>query len=84
VPLVRANDVVTVYSRVGGVSVRTLMKAREDGALGEAVALTSLDARGRVLARVTGYHEAEVISTGGTEAAGPSAVAAEPPPSRRR
>lgn len=61
VPLIRSNDIVTVYSRSPGITVRRLFKSRGTGAEGEAVTLVTLDGRQRVLARVTGYHEAEVI-----------------------
>ncbi len=64
VPLVRSNDIVTVISRIGGVTIRAEMKSRDEGTLGETVTLTSLKGRDMVLARVTGLHEAEVISAG--------------------
>ena len=66
VPLVRNNDIVTAVSRRGGVTVKAEMKSRSEGSLGETVTLVSLK-RGQdlVLARVTGLHEAEVITADG-------------------
>lgn len=68
--LVRNNDPVTVTSRAGGVSVKREMRSRGNAAKGESVTLVSLDGRERVVARVTGYHEAEIVSpnTRGTNA----------------
>lgn len=62
VPLVRANDIVTVVSRRGRVAIRSEMKARTEGSLGETVTLASLKGQDAILARVTGLHEAEVIT----------------------
>lgn len=61
VPLVRTNDIVTVSSRQPGIVVQRQLKAREDGARGDTVTLVTLDGRNKVLARVTGFHEAEVV-----------------------
>ena len=63
VPLVRSNDIVTVYSRSPGITVKRPFKARGSGAMGDTVALVSLDGRQRVVARITGYHEAETIGS---------------------
>lgn len=60
VPLIRSNDIVTVYSRRGGIVVKSPMKARSDGAAGETVTLVTLDGRQTIMAVVSGYHEAEV------------------------
>jgi len=62
VPLIRANDMVTVISRRGRVTITGVMKSRDTGSLGETVTLASLTGRNIVLARVTGLHEAEVIT----------------------
>ena len=61
IPLVRSNDIVTVYARYGGIAVKRPLKARSDGALGETVTLVTLDGRDKVLARVIGFHEAETL-----------------------
>ena len=72
VPLVRSGDIVTVSSRRGSISIRRPMKARNDGALGEEITLTTLDGRERLTARVTGFHEAQVGVPGpAVSAAGP-------------
>lgn len=64
VPLVRTNDIVTVAARRGGITVKRQMKSRGTGALGETITLVELNGRGEVLAKVSGLHEAEVLSTG--------------------
>ena len=64
VPLVRANDIVTVHARLPGLNVKRQLKAKSDGAAGDTITLVTLDSRETVLARVTGYHEAEVIGSG--------------------
>lgn len=64
VPLIRSNDIVTVYARSGGIVVRRQLKARADGAKGDTVKLVTLDGRETVLGRVVGFHEAEVIGAG--------------------
>ena len=64
VPLIRPNEIVTVRSRVGGIVVSSRMKSRTAGTRGETVTLATLDGRRRIQARVTGYHEAEVLAIG--------------------
>jgi flagella basal body P-ring formation protein FlgA len=68
IPLVRMNDIVTVYSRRPGITVREQLKARSEGSMGEHITLVTLDRRQKVLARVTGYHEAEVLGSSGLSA----------------
>ena len=63
VPLVRSNDIVTVTSRVGGISVRRQMKSRGNASRGETVTLISLDGRQSLQATVTAFHEAEIAGT---------------------
>lgn len=58
-PLVRRNDLVTVYVRSGAFTLRRVFKARGDGALGDTIELTN-DKGQRVVAKVTAYHEAEI------------------------
>ena len=65
IPLVRTGDVVMVYSRRPGITVKRKMKARDEGARGETITLVSLDGRKKLLATVIGYHEAEVIGSSG-------------------
>ena len=64
IPLVRHNDIVTVYCRAPGIVVRRPFKARGEGALGEAIPLVSLDGREKIVATITGYHEAEIVPAG--------------------
>ncbi|MEX1096411.1 MAG: flagellar basal body P-ring formation chaperone FlgA [Planctomycetales bacterium] len=68
VPLIRSNDIVTVYARQPGVTVKRLMKARGDGSAGDQVTVVTLDGRQQIVARVTGYHEAEAVGSMGAEA----------------
>lgn len=73
VPLVRSNDIVTVYSRRGGITVKRHFKSRSDGVLGDTITVVSLGAgRQTMLARVTGYHEAEVF--GSAKASGKAGI----------
>jgi flagella basal body P-ring formation protein FlgA len=63
IPLVRTGDIVTVVSRRPGVLVRRPMKARSQGAATDTIVLVALDGTTQVTARVTGYHEAEIIGS---------------------
>ena len=63
VPLVRSNDIVTVYSRKPGILVSRQFKSRSEGALNDTITLVALDGRQRLLATVIGFHEAEVIGS---------------------
>jgi flagella basal body P-ring formation protein FlgA len=60
--VVRRGDAVTLYSRAAGLRVRTTVRAREDGGLGDLVAVESLTNREAFYARVTGIQEAEVYA----------------------
>ena len=64
VPLIRPNDIVTVYSRRPGITIKREMKARTGGALGDTVTLVELKGRQSVTARVLGLNKAEVLSGG--------------------
>lgn len=68
VQLVKNNDIVAVYARSAGISVKRFFKARGAGAMGDVISLTALEGRDKVLARITGYQEAEVIGSPGTPA----------------
>jgi flagella basal body P-ring formation protein FlgA len=59
--LVRSSDIVKTSVRKGSITVVSYLKARSSGGLGDSVTLMTLDGRERILARVTGLHEAEVI-----------------------
>ncbi|MHC4177433.1 MAG: flagellar basal body P-ring formation chaperone FlgA [Planctomycetota bacterium] len=60
--LVRRGDVVTVYARNPGICVRTLGRARDNGSLGELVAVESLQDRSTYFARVSSVREVEVYA----------------------
>jgi flagella basal body P-ring formation protein FlgA len=89
VALVRGGDIVSVRVSTPGVVVRRQFKAMSGGGLDEVVNLVALDdARDRIQARVTGFHEAELISTGLADAqpgstAGPVRFVSETGPSGR-
>jgi hypothetical protein len=59
-----------VSARRPGITVRRQLKTRGDGAVGETVTLVTLDGRQQLLARVTGYHEAEAIGGDGADVGG--------------
>ncbi len=60
-PYVRTRDLVSVFARQGGITVKQTMRALGTGGLGEIVTFVNLDGKERLTARVTGYHEAEVV-----------------------
>ncbi|MBN2476195.1 MAG: flagellar basal body P-ring formation protein FlgA [Pirellulales bacterium] len=60
--LVRRGDVVTVCARCNGILVRTTARARDDGSLGELIAVESLQDRQRYYARVSKIREVEVLA----------------------
>jgi len=60
--LVRRGEAVTVYVRARGVRVRTVARARGDGAEGETITVESMTDRKTYLVRVTGVQEVEVQS----------------------
>ncbi len=58
--VVRRGEVVTVHARHGGVRVRTIARAKDDGALGQTVTVESTLDRKTYAARVCGLQEVEV------------------------
>lgn len=60
--LVRRGDVVTVYARSPGITVRTNARARDDGSQGDLIAVESLGERQRFFARVSGIRQVEVYA----------------------
>lgn len=60
IPLVRSGDVVTVYSRVGRITVRTHMRSQSGGGMGDSVLVVSPDRKRKLQATVVGYREVEV------------------------
>lgn len=61
---VRRGDVVTVYARSAGLRVRTTARAKEDGSLGDLIAVESLLNKDAFFVRVSGIQEAEVFAQG--------------------
>jgi len=61
--LVRRGQTVTVYARAPGIRVRTQARAKDDGSLGDLVAVESPD-RKTYFARVCGLQEVEVFARG--------------------
>jgi flagella basal body P-ring formation protein FlgA len=60
--LVKRGDSVTVYARGGGIQVRTIARAKENGSLGQPVLVESLETHKTYDAVVTGMHEAIVFT----------------------
>lgn len=60
--LVRRGEVVTVFARAAGISVRVMARARDDGSLGDGVAVESMLDRSVYYARVSGLRQAEVFA----------------------
>ena len=60
--LVKQGDAVTVYARSAGLRVRTVARAREDGAEGDLITLESVTNRQTFFARVTGNQEVEIYA----------------------
>jgi flagella basal body P-ring formation protein FlgA len=73
--LVRRGDVVTVYARSAGIRIRTLARARDEGAQGDLVALEAIQDRKTFLARVCGVQEVEIYARAvQSEESSPTAV----------
>ena len=62
VPLVRRNELVTVWNRSGGVAIRTVGKALGSGKLGDAIEIKSERSGERYLARIVGVRTVEAGS----------------------
>lgn len=60
--LVRSNDIVSVYVRTTAFTLQRQFKARSNGALGETVKLVDLKGKNPVMAKITGFREAEIIT----------------------
>jgi flagellar basal body P-ring formation protein FlgA len=63
--LVKRGDSVTVYARGGGIQVRTIARAKENGSLGQPVQLESSETHKSYDAVVTGMREAVVFAGSG-------------------
>ena len=59
---VHRGEVVSVLARAGGIRIRTNARAREEGSVGELVAVESLLNRSTYYARVSGTREVEVFA----------------------
>ena len=68
--LVHSGEVVTLYGRNSGITVRMTARAQENGAQGELVSVESILDRKRLLARVCGLQEVEIYA--GAAASAPS------------
>jgi flagella basal body P-ring formation protein FlgA len=59
---VRRGEVITVHARAGGIRIRTAARSRDDGGVGDLVAVESLLNRANYFARVSGIREVEVYA----------------------
>ena len=65
--LVKRREIVTVASRRGPITVRTKVRAIDDGSLGDTIAVERLeDGKSRFLARVVGVQQVEVCASHAT------------------
>jgi len=62
--MVKRGETVTVSARTGGVTVRTMVVAQQDGAMGELVQVESVKDKKRFAASVSGNRQLEVFPTG--------------------
>jgi flagella basal body P-ring formation protein FlgA len=62
--LVHRGEIVTVYARTSGITIRTTARCRDDGSQGDLVGVESLLDRGTFFARVSGIREVEVYGRG--------------------
>lgn len=60
--LIRRGEMVTVFARAAGINVRVMARARDEGSLGDAVAVESMLDRMVYHARVSGLRQAEVFA----------------------
>jgi len=82
--LVRRGEIVTVYACSAGIQVRTTARARDDGSLGDLVAVESVHDRSTYFARVDGVREVEVFAHSVRTATAPGEPAAKAVPLARR
>ncbi|QDT47486.1 flagellar basal body P-ring biosynthesis protein FlgA [Symmachiella dynata] len=59
-PLIKRGDTVTVYSRFGAVSIKTVARAVQEGAYGDQIPLRTLEGNTTILAKVIDFHIAEI------------------------
>jgi flagella basal body P-ring formation protein FlgA len=60
--VIRRGEIVTVYAKSSGIRIRTIARAREDGSLGDLIAVESVQDRTSYFARVNGVREVEVFA----------------------
>jgi flagella basal body P-ring formation protein FlgA len=60
--VIHRGEVVTVYARCQGIQVRTAARAKDDGGLGDLIAVESIESRTSYSARVNGIREVEVLA----------------------
>jgi flagella basal body P-ring formation protein FlgA len=70
--LVHSGEVVTLYGRNAGITVRMTARCQENGAQGELVSVETIHDRKRLLARVCGLQEVEIYA--GAAASAPAAT----------
>ena len=60
--LVRHNDIVSVYVKTAAFTIQRQFKSRSSGALGDQIKLVDLTGKNPVVAKVTGFREAEIVT----------------------
>jgi flagella basal body P-ring formation protein FlgA len=79
--LVKRGEEITVVSQSGGIRVRTIARARQDGGRGQLVQVESLESKEKYDARVVGLREAAVFTaTNPVSTRSPTAIAQTGPP----
>jgi len=58
--LIKRGDTVTVYSRFGAVSIKTVARATSEGAYGDLISLKTLENQKPIMAKVVDFHVAEI------------------------
>jgi len=61
--MVERGQVVTVYSRCGGIQIRTTGRAKEEGGLGDLVPVEAIGSKETFHARVSGHQEVEIVAS---------------------
>ena len=59
---VRRGEIVTVYARASGIRIKTIARARDEGSLGDLIAVESLEDRKPYYARVCDVQEVEIYA----------------------
>lgn len=61
--MVERGQVVTVYSRCGGIQIRTTGRAKEEGGLGDLIPVEAIGTKETFHARVSGHQEVEIVAS---------------------